>query len=192
MPGRFNPAKEKPKVQLLCPSAGGVLRSEEGGVYVPVTPVRHFNKPRSAHHVLQPIDKAHKRRFFKKVRRGIFQKPAPAPIVPYRHKLPAPAVAVTYEQLQKRAEEQREREYRAKQQHIRQELVKRLNQAKQPVSGVPRVGTAVSAARWLPLCCGAWVPCDIRYSSYSDSIRSDSSVSSVCSPGVADDCESKC
>jgi hypothetical protein len=107
MPGRFNPAKEKPMVHLLCPSAGGVLRSEEGGVYVPVTPVRHFNKPRSAHHVLQPIDKVQKRRFLKTVRRDSFQKPTPAPIVPYRYKLPALAVAVTYEQLQKRAQEQR-------------------------------------------------------------------------------------
>jgi hypothetical protein len=58
MPGRFNPAEEKPTFQILCPSAGGVLRGEEGDVFVPVTPVRHFNKPRSAHYVLQPIDKA--------------------------------------------------------------------------------------------------------------------------------------
>jgi hypothetical protein len=39
MPGRFNPAKENPKVQLLYPAAGGVLRDEEGGVYASVTPV---------------------------------------------------------------------------------------------------------------------------------------------------------
>ena len=75
MTGRFKPAKGKPKVQCLCPSAGGVLRSEEGGVYVPVTPVRHFTKPRCARHILQPIDKAGKRRFLQKLRRDIFAKP---------------------------------------------------------------------------------------------------------------------
>lgn len=90
MPGRFNPAKKEPKVQFLCPSAGGVLRTAAGDAFVSVTLVRHYSKPRSAHHVLQPIDKARKRRFLKKVRRDIFQKPAPAPIVPYRHKLPVP------------------------------------------------------------------------------------------------------
>lgn len=190
MPGRFNPAKKEPQVQFLCPSAGGVLRTAAGDAFVPVTPVRHYSKPRSTHHVLQPIDKARKRRFLKKVRRDIFQKPAPAPIVPYRHKLPAPARVVTYEQLQKRAEQQLQQEHRAKQQHIRQELVKRLSQAKQPVSGVPR--TAVSAARCLPLCCGAWVPCNIRYSIYSSENDSSCSVGSVCSPAVLGDCESKC
>lgn len=66
MPGQYNPAKQKPKVQFLQPSTGGVLRSEDGGVYAPVTPVRHFRKPRSAPHVLQPIDKARKRRFLEK------------------------------------------------------------------------------------------------------------------------------
>lgn len=186
MPGKYNPAKEKPKVQLLRPAAGGVLRSEEGGVYAPVTPVRHFSKPRAVPHVLQPIDKARKRRFLKKVRRDIFIKLKPAPIVPYRHKLPAPG-NLTYEQILKRAEEQRKREHKAKQQYIHQELVKRLaeQRAKAAACAEPRVGTAVSTARWLPLCCGAWVPCYIRYPEYSSDVDSDSvceSVSSVCSP----------
>lgn len=171
-----------------------MLRGEEGDVFVPVTPVRHFNKPRSAHYVLQPIDKARPRRSLKKVRLDIFQKPKPAPIVPYRHKLPAPAFVVTYEQLQKRAEQQLKREHQAKQQRIRQELVKRLAAVKQPVCRVPRVESAVSAARSLPLRCGAWVPCDNRYLTfYSDSecsVGADSC--SVCSPVELDDCESKC
>lgn len=187
MPGQYNPATEKPKVQFLQPSTGGVLRSEDGGVYAPVTPVRHFCKPRSAPHVLQPIDKARKRRFLKKVRRDIFIKPKPKPIVPYRQKLPAPVAPLTYKQIQKRAEEQRKREHKAKQQYIHQELVKRLaeQRAKAAACAEPRVGTAVSAARWLPLCCGAWVPCYIRYPEYSSDVDSDSvceSVSSVCSP----------
>jgi hypothetical protein len=132
MPGEYNPAKEKPKVQLLRPAAGGVLRSEEGGVYAPVTPVRHFSKPRAVPHVLQPIDKARKRRFLKKVRRDIFIKLKPAPIVPYRHKLPAPG-NLTYEQILKRAEGLSKREQQAKQQRIRQELIRRLSLAKQSV-----------------------------------------------------------
>jgi hypothetical protein len=69
---------------------------------------------------------------------------------------------VTYEQLQKRAEEQRRRQHQSKQQHIRRELIKRLSLAKQPVKAAavcakPLVRTAVSAARRLPLCCGARV-----------------------------------
>lgn len=162
MPGQYNPAKQKPKVQFLQPSTGGVLRSEDGGVYAPVTPVRHFRKPRSAPHVLQPIDKARKRRFLEKI--------------------------------QKRTEEQRQREHQTKQQYIHQELVKRLaeQRAKKAACAEPRVGTALSAARWLPLCCGAWVPCNIRYPEYSSTFDSDSvcaSVSSVCSPVAAEECK---
>jgi hypothetical protein len=116
--------------------------------------------------------------------------------VPYRHKLPAPAVVLTYEQLQKRAKEQRRREHQSKQQHIRQELIKRLSLAKQPVKAAavcakPLVRTAVSAARRLRLCCGARVPCNICYSVYSSDFDFDS-VGSVCSPAEVDDCESIC
>jgi hypothetical protein len=68
-------------------------------------------------------------------------------------------------------------------------LLKRLALARQPVSCGPRIESAVSAARWLPLCCGAWVPCNIRYSSFDSD--SDCSVGSVCSPDMVDDCESK-
>lgn len=188
MPGRFNPAKEKQKVQVLCPSSGGVLRSEGGGAYQPVTPVRHFEKPRSARQLLQPVDRVQKRRFLKKVRRDIFVKPAPQPIVPYRHKVPAPARVVTFEELQRRADEQRQLEKERQQQHIRQELVKRLAASKQSAQPV-RIADCVSVVRGLPLCCGAWVPCNTRYPAYSDQSVSES-VSSVCSPAAVDECAS--
>lgn len=191
MPGKYNPAKEKPKVQLLRPAAGGVLRSEEGGVYAPVTPVRHFSKPRAVPHVLQPIDKARKRRFLKKVRRDIFIKLKPAPIVPYRHKLPAPG-NLTYEQILKRAEGLSKREQQAKQQRIRQELIRRLSLAKQSVQPAAAcVAVAARAVRGSPVCGVDRVPCDIRYSEYSSESDCDT-VSSVCSPVAADDCESIC
>lgn len=178
MSGRFNPAKEKSKVQILCPSSGGVLRSQEGRLYVPATPVRHFSKPRSVPHVLQLIDKARNRRL-QKIRQKIFSKPAPVPIVPYRHKLPQPAVVVTYEQLKKRAQAQIQREKQAKQQHIRQELIQRLASVKQPEQSA----SVVSAVHWLPLCCGAWVPCKNRYPDCAFCESSDSSSEgSVCSP----------
>lgn len=195
MPGRFNPDKEKPKVQRLCPSTGGVLRSEGGGAYLPATPVRHFAKPRSDQHLLKPSDKVQKRRFLAKVCRNIFTKPAPQPIVPYRHKLPAPARVVTFEELQKRADEQRQREKERQQQHIRQELVKRLattkKQSVQPGTSANNIVGCVSVVRGFPLCCGAWVPCYTRYKVNSDQANSDcDSVSSVCSPAAVDECES--
>jgi hypothetical protein len=182
MPGRFISVKEKPKVQFLRPSSGGVLRSQEGGEYVPVTPRRHFSKPRSEPHILQPIDKARKR-FLQKVRKNILIKPAPTPIVPFRHKVPEPARVVTYDQLKERAEAELQRERVIKQQHIRQKLIRLLASAKQ--SKRKQLGV-LSVICGLPVHRGARVPCYKRYP-FVDCPVFGSEEDTVCSPEVVGD-----